>query len=109
MLFRSDGIEMLKFVEPLYVYAAFCGFALSGMCESDVVSHCHDCLDAVDEALSSLRAGEVDEVRLGDVDALVLDLLARLAGNRANAAGEWETDQKIVAMYSRDVDVNIPH
>ena len=105
----GDGIEMLKFVEPLYVYAAFCGFALSGMCVSDVVSHCHDCLDAVDEALSSLRAGEVDEVRLGDVDALALDLLARLAGNRANAAGEWETDQKIVAMYSRDVDVNIPH
>ena len=100
---------MLKFVEPLYVYAAFCGFALGGTSESDVVSDCHDCLDAVDEVLSSLRAGEVDEVRQGDVDALALDLLARLAGNRANAAGEWETDQKIVAMYSRDVELDIPH
>ena len=56
-----------------------------------------------------MRVGEVDEARLGDVDALVLDLLARLAGNQANAAGEWESDQKIVAMYSRDVDINIPH
>ena len=79
------------------------------MSEPEVVSHCHDCLDAVDEALASLRSGEVDEVRQEGVDALALDLLAQLAGNRANAAGEWETDQKIVAMYSRDTDVDIPH
>ncbi len=105
----GDGIGLLRFVEPLYVYAAFCGFVLGGMSEPEVVSHCHDCLDAVDEALASLRSGEVDEVRQAGVDALALDLLAQLAGNRANAAGEWETDQKIVAMYSRDTDVDIPH
>jgi hypothetical protein len=105
----GDGIEMLKFVEPLYVYAAFCGFVLGGTTEPEVASRCHDCLDAVDAALTSLRAGEVNEVKQANADALAQDLLARLAGNRAGAAGEWETDQKIVAMYSSDIDVDIPH
>ena len=105
----GDGIGLLGFVEPLYVYAAFCGFVLGGTTEPDVVSHCHDCLDAVDAALDSLRVGEVDEVNQANADALAQDLLIQLAGNRAGAAGEWETDQKIVAMYSSDIDVDIPH
>ena len=105
----GDGIGLLGFVEPLYVYAAFCSFVLGGTTEPDIVSRCHDCLDAVDAALASLRVGDVDEVNQANADALAQDLLARLAGNRAGAAGDWETDQKIVAMYSSDIDVDIPH
>ena len=106
-----DGtrIGLLEFVEPLYVYSAFCGFVLGGTTEPDLVADCHDCLDAVEPALASVRAGDVDQVNLAKVGALAQDLLGRLAGNRAGAAGRWETDQKIVAMYASEIDVDIPH
>ena len=106
-----DGtrIGLLEFVEPLYVYSAFCGFVLGGTTEPDLVAGCHDCLDAVEPALSSIRAGDIDQVNLDKAGALAQDLLVRLAGNRAGAAGHWETDQKIVAMYASEIDVDIPH
>ena len=106
-----DGtrIGLLEFVEPLYVYSAFCGFVLGGTTEPDLVAGGHDCLDAVEPALSSIRAGDVDQVNLDKAGALAQDLLVRLAGNRAGAAGHWETDQKIVAMYASEIDVDIPH
>ena len=106
-----DGtrIGLLEFVEPLYVYSAFCGFVLGGTTEPDLVAGCHDCLDSVEPALASIRAGDVDQVNLAKVGALAQDLLGRLAGNRAAAAGRWETDQKIVAMYASEIDVDIPH
>ena len=106
-----DGtrIGLLEFVEPLYVYSAFCGFVLGGTTEPDLVAGCHDCLDAVEPALSSIRAGDIDQVNMDKAGALAQDLLVRLAGNRAGAAGHWETDQKIVAMYASEIDVDIPH
>ena len=106
-----DGtrIGLLEFVEPLYVYAAFCGFVLGGTTEPDLVAGCHDCLDAAEPALASIRAGDVDQANLDKAGALAQDLRVRLAGNRAGAAGHWETDQKIVAMYASEIDVDIPH
>ena len=105
----GDRIALLKFVEPLYVYAAFCGFVLGGTTEPDLLSACHACRLGVESALAAIEAGEVDTVKQDNADALAQDLLVRLNGNRAGAAGAWETDQKIVAMYSSDVDLDIPH
>ena len=106
-----DGtrIGLLEFVEPLYVYSAFCGFVLGGITDPDLLAGCHDCLDAVEPALASVRAGDVDHSALDEADTLAEDLLARLAGNRAGAAGRWETDHKIIAMYASDADLDIPH
>ena len=106
-----DGsrIGLLEFVEPLYIYSAFCGFVLGGNSEPDLVAGCHDCLDAVELALASTRVGGISPADLDRASTLALDLLARLAGNRAGAAGHWETDQRIVAMYSSQIDVDIPH
>ena len=106
-----DGtrIGMLKFVEPLYVYSAFCGFVLGGTTEPDLLAGCHDCLDAVESALASAQAGEVDHASLDEADTSAEDLLVHLDGNRAGAAGRWETDKKIIAMYATDADLDIPH
>ena len=105
----GDRIALLKFVEPLYVYAAFCGFVLGSTTEPDLLSAGHACRLGVESALAAIEAGEVDTVKQDNADALAHDLLVRLDGNRAGAAGAWETDQKIVAMYSSDVDLDIPH
>ena len=106
-----DGtrIGLLAFVEPLYVYSAFCGFVLSGTTEPDLLAGCHDCLDAVEPALASIRAGDVGHTNLDEANTLAEDLLVRLAGNRAGAAGRWEADQKIILMYASDFDLDIPH
>ena len=106
-----DGtrIGLLELVEPLYVYAAFCGFVLGGTTEPDLLAGCHDCLDAVEPALASLQAGDADHINLDEANTLVEDLLVRLTGNRAGAAGRWETDRRIIAMYASDADLDIPH
>lgn len=108
-LIDGTRIGLLEFVEPLYVYSAFCGFVLSGTTEPDLLAACHDCLDAVEPALASIRAGEVGHTNPDEANTLAEDLLVRLAGNRAGAAGRWETDQKIISMYASDVDLDIPH
>ena len=105
----ATHIGQLALVEPLYIYSAFCGFVLGSTTEQDLVACSHDCLDAVEPAIASIRAGDLDRVNQQKAEARALDLLVRLTGNRLQAAGNWETDQKIIAMYSGEADVDVPH
>lgn len=102
-------LGLLKRVEALYVYAAFCGFVLAGTTDGDLVSRGRACLNDVQVALASIEDGDLEHVSSREADARAQGLLARLQGNRLRAAGDWEADHKIVAMYSDLVDVHIPH
>ena len=75
----------------------------------NVTKGMHNAMQGMHIPWNNAMAGIWREVNQANADALAQDLLVRLAGNRAGAAGEWETDQKIVAMYSSDIDVDIPH
>ena len=83
----GDRIALLKFVEPLYVYAAFCGFVLGGTTESDLLSAGHACRLGVESALAAIEAGEVDTVKQDNADALAQDLLVRLDGKPGGGCG----------------------
>ena len=96
-------VRQFALLEPLYVYAAFCGFVLGGTTEHDLVTCAHDCLDGVEPALASIDADDLDLRNLQKADARAQDLLVRLSGNRIDAAGDWDSDQRLVAMYSKGI------
>lgn len=95
-------IRQFHLTEPLYVYAAFCGFVIGGTDEPDLVACAHQCLAAIAPALRSV-GGALDRASLGQADDRAQDLLARLSGNRIHAAGDWHADQRLISMYSRNV------
>ena len=95
-------IRHFGLVEPLYVYAAFCGFVLGGTDEPDLVACARDCLAAIAPALQSV-GGTLDRAHLGQADTRAQDLLVRLSGNRLHAAGNWLSDQRLISMYSGNV------
>ena len=98
----ADRVGQFGLLEPLYIYAAFCGFVLGGTAERDLVTCARDCLDGVEPAIASV-GGELDRYNIEKADARAQDLLVRLSGNRIDAAGDWDADQRLVAMYSRGV------
>lgn len=95
-------VGLFGLLEPLYIYAAFCGFVLGSSSERDLVTCARDCLDGVEPAIASV-GGELDRHNIEKADARAQDLLVRLSGNRIDAAGDWDVDQRLVAMYSRGV------
>ena len=99
-------IRHFGLVEPLYVYAAFCGFVLGGTDEPDLVACARDCLAAIAPALQSV-GGTLDRHHLGQADARAQDLLARLSDNRLHAAGNWLSDQRLISMYSGNVQRHV--
>jgi len=103
-----DSSRIIHFgvLEPLYVYAAFCGFVLGGTDESGLVACARDCLAAIEPALQSL-GGALDRHHLGQADARAQDLLTRLSGNRLHAAGNWLSDQRLISMYSGNVQRHV--
>ena len=74
---------------------------LGGTKENDLVTCSHDCLDGVEPALASIGTDELDRRNLEKADARAQDLLVRLSGNRIEAQGDWDTDQRLIAMYSK--------
>ena len=105
----GSDIGVLKLVEAMYVYAAFCGFVLAGTTDGDLVARSLACIEAVRAALADTRSGHLGSPNSAKADAAAQDLLARLQGNPLGAAGMWQKDQAIVAMYASDVEVDIPH
>jgi hypothetical protein len=99
-------IRHFGLVEPLYVYAAFCGFVLGGTEEPDLMACARDCLAAIAPALQSV-GGTLDRAHLGHADARAQDLLARLSDNRLHAAGNWLSDQRLISMYSGNVQRHV--
>lgn len=99
---NPEQIQQFGLLEPLYIYAAFCGFVMGGTREHDLVVCARDCLDGVEPALRSV-GGKLDRYQIEKADARAQDLLVRLSGNRINAAGDWDADQRLIAMYSRGV------
>ncbi len=99
-------IRHFGLVEPLYVYAAFCGFVLGSTDEPDLVACARDCLAAIAPALQSV-GGTLDHPHLGQADARAQDLLARLSDNRLQAAGNWLSDQRLISMYSGNVQRHV--
>ncbi len=97
----ASAVRSFRLFEPLYIYAAFCGHVLGSTTEHDLVSCSHDCLDGVESALASIGTDELDRYHVEKADARAQDLLVRLTGNRVATAGDWDTDQRLVAMYSR--------
>lgn len=95
-------IRHFGLLEALYIYAAFCGFVIGGTDEPELTRLARDCLGAIAPALRSV-GGTLDRASLGQADTLAQELLARLDGNRTDAAGDWETDQRLIAMYSPGV------
>lgn len=100
---QPTAVRDFALIEPLYIYAAFCGLVLGSEPgpDADLVSCSHDCLDAIKPALASLASPEPDRFNLKKADARAQDLLVRLSGNRLGAAGDWEADQRLIAMYSK--------
>ena len=95
------AIRNFRLFEPLYIYAAFCGHVMGSTTEHDLVTCSRDCLDGVEAALQSVDGGELDRYHIEKADARAQDLLVRLTGNRVATAGDWDVDQRLVAMYSR--------
>ena len=102
-LLDASRVRQFGLLEPLYIYAAFCGLVLGSTTEHDLVSCSHDCLDAVGPAIASVGSDAIDRFNLHKADARAQDLLVRLMGNRLNAAGDWDADQRLVAMYSKGI------
>ena len=100
---QPTRINEFRALEPLYIYAAFCGFVLGATTEYDLVSCSHDCLDGIEPALATIGLPTLDRENLHKADARAQDLLVRLSGNRLDAAGDWNHDQRLVAMYSKGV------
>lgn len=97
----ASEVKSFRLFEPLYIYAAFCGHVLGSTTEHDLVACSHDCLDGVEAALASIGTHELDRYHVEKADARAQDLLVRLTGNRVQTAGDWDVDQRLVAMYSR--------
>lgn len=95
-------IRRFPVTEPLYLYAAFCGFVIGSTREAELDRCARDCLAAVAAALGPAGSG-LDRSRLAHADALAQDLRTRLAGNRLQAAGDWPGDERLIAMYSRSL------
>lgn len=102
-LMKAENVRLFSLLEPLYIYAAFCGFVLGSTSEHDLVTCSRDCLDGVEPALASVGTDNLDRVNLQKADARAQDLLVRLSGNRINSAGNWEIDQRLIAMYSKSI------
>ena len=102
-ILTGDQIRLFGLLEPLYIYAAFCGFVMGSTTEHDLVTCSRDCLDGVEPALRSVGTDNLDRVNLQKADARAQDLLVRLSGNRINASGDWEIDQRLIAMYSKSI------
>lgn len=95
-------IRQFSLIEPLHIYAAFCGFVIGSTDEPALTERARDCLAAI-AATRGPAGTALDRTRLGHADALVQDLGARLAGNRLQAAGDWQSDERLIAMYSRSL------
>ncbi len=99
----TSNVPHFRYLEPLYIYAAFCGLVMGATTDSDLVICCHDCLDGVEPALASIDRGELDVHNLQKADARAQDLLVRLSGNRIDARGDWDNDQRLFLMYSKGI------
>ncbi|MEM6710429.1 MAG: hypothetical protein AAF648_16755 [Pseudomonadota bacterium] len=98
-----EGAANFGTLEALYLYTAFCGHVLGADPEEDLRLCAYDCLDAVAPALASVGSGVLDVANLQKADARAQDLLVRLSGNRLRAAGDWDADQRLIAMYSKPI------
>lgn len=99
----DERVSRFRWFEALYIYAAFCGFVQSHSREDDLVRCSRDCLDGIEPALAGLHTGALDVPNLQKADARAQDLLVRLSGNRLGSAGDWEADQRLIAMYSKAI------
>lgn len=99
----ATRVDAFRWFEALYIYAAFCGFVQAHATTDDLLRLCGDCLDGIQPALTALLANELDVPSLQKADARAQDLLVSLSGNRLAAAGDWDTDQRLIAMYSKAI------
>ena len=102
-ILTGDQIHLFGLLEPLYIYAAFCGFVFGSTTEHDLVTCGRDCLDGVEPALRSVGTDNLDRDNLQKAEARAQDLLVRLSGNRIKASGDWDIDQRLIAMYSKSI------
>ena len=99
----AQRVNRFRWFEALYIYAAFCGLVQSHSAANDLLSVTRDCLDGIERALEALQADGLDVPSLQKADARAQDLLVRLSGNRLGIAGDWEADQRLIAMYSKPI------